>query len=133
MITVLDDRVRVVDAELRDARVLVAPEALLDVMGWDLKPQGLCRDDVCVPVRDRDALFVDARLDLAAVAEALGQPIVIDADREVVALALPVELRRKALDAHHAPSFTLNDLDGNPHSLDEWAGKKKLLFAFASW
>jgi hypothetical protein len=33
----------------------------------------------------------------------------------------------------HAPAFTLPDLDGTPHSLEEWDDRKKLLFAFASW
>ena len=29
--------------------------------------------------------------------------------------------------------FTLPDLDGGEHSLEEWRGKKKLLVAFATW
>ena len=40
------------------------PDDLRVAIGWELKPEGLCRDDVCVPVRDRDALLVDGMVDL---------------------------------------------------------------------
>ena len=32
-----------------------------------------------------------------------------------------------------APAFTLPDLDGKPHSLSDYRGKKVLLVAYASW
>jgi hypothetical protein len=133
MTTIIDDHVRRADAVAEDGRVLVEPDALPGVLGWELKPEGLCRGDVCVPVRDRASLFAGERLDIAAVADALRQPIVVDADANVVALALPAEQRRQVLAEHHAAPFTLDDLDGAPHSLAEWAGKKKLLVAFATW
>ena len=78
-------------------------DALPDALGWTLKPEGLCRDDTCVPVRDRDALFVGEQLDLAAVADALGRPIVVDADAGIVAVALDQEQRRAALESLTAP------------------------------
>jgi hypothetical protein len=133
MATVITDEVRQVDALVVDGRVLVEPAALSSALGWELKPEGLCRDDVCVPVRDRDALFAGERLDVAAVAAALHRRTVVDTDAGIVAIALPNEERRRALNDHHAPGFTLPDLDGTAHSLEEWGGRKKLLFAFASW
>ena len=102
-------------------------------LGWTLQPEGLCRGDVCVPVRDRDALFVGEQLDLVAVADALGRPTVVDADAGIVAVALDREQRRDALDALTAPDVTLRDLDGDAHSLSEWRGRKRLLHAFSSW
>jgi hypothetical protein len=119
----------VVDGE----RALIDPAALTDALGWELKPEGLCRHDVCVPVRDRAALFSGDRLDVVAVARALHRPAVLDAAAGIVAVALPGEERRRALQERHAPAFTLPDLDGNLHSLDEWSGQKKLLFAWATW
>jgi hypothetical protein len=102
-------------------------------VGWELKPEGLCRDDACVPVRDRDALFADGFLDIAAVARVLRRSVVVDAAAAVVAIALSGEQRRRALDESRAPAFTLDDLDGKPHSLEEFRGRKKLLIAFSSW
>ena len=131
--TIISEDARTVEATVDGDRLLLAPDALTAAIGWALKPQGLCRDDVCVPVRDRNTLLVDDRLDLAAVANALGRPAVVDTAAGMAAVALDPTGRRHALTALEAPAFTLDDLDGNPHSLDEWRGKKKLLFAFATW
>ena len=131
--TLITDEVASVDAEIDDGRLLVDPSQLPAALGWQLKDEGLCRDEMCVPVRDRDRLFVGDRIDVAAVADALGRPMVVDADAAVAAMALPSEERRRALRDHRAPPFTLPDLDGRLHSLDEWHGRKKLLIAFSTW
>ena len=132
-ITVITDAVATVDGDVDGTRVLVAPSSLPAAIGWELKPEGLCRDDVCVPVRDREALLAGDALDLSAVAGALGRPFVVDAGACVAALALPSEERHRALRDHVAPPFTLPDLDGNLRSLEEWRDRKKLLFAFSTW
>jgi hypothetical protein len=131
--TVVTDETRVVDGAADGDRLLIDPAALPDALGWELKPEGLCRGNLCVPVRDRDRLLVGDRLDIAAVADALGRAVVVDARAGIAAMALPTEARRQALREHRAPEFTLPDLDGRGHDLDEWRGKKKLLVAFASW
>ena len=131
--TIISDVVRTVEATPAEGRLLIAPERLDDAIGWELKPQGLCREDTCVPVRDRAALFQGDDLDLSAVAAVLGRPSVIDAEGGIAALAMDADGRRQALDSLRAPSFGLDDLDGNPHRLEEWLGRKKLLVAFASW
>jgi len=132
-LSVITDEVATVDGDVDGGHVLVAPAALPAAIGWELKPEGLCRDDVCVPVRGRQALFAGDALDLSAVADALGRPFVVDADARVAAMALPSEERRRALQDHVAPPFTLPDLDGKLHSLEEWRDRKKLLFAFSTW
>ncbi|MBV8951979.1 MAG: hypothetical protein JOZ99_13965 [Actinobacteria bacterium] len=132
-VTVLSDDARVVDATLDDGRILLDATMLGRALGWELKPEGLCRGDVCVPVRDVASLFAGDRVDLAAVARALGRDVVVDTDARVAAVALPAEDRIRALDGLEAPNFTLADLDGGLHDLDEWRGRKKLLLAFASW
>ena len=96
-VTVISDETRVVDAHVSDGRILVDAAQLPDALGWELKPEGLCRDDVCVPVRDPAALVAGDRLDLEAVGAALGRPVVVDADAGVVAVALDGETRRRAL------------------------------------
>ena len=132
-LTVLAEAEHSVEADVADGTALVDPEHLPDALGWELRPEGLCRGDVCVPVRDRDSLFAGNRLDLAAVAGALDRPILVDDDEGVAVLGVPGSTRRSAVEGFRAPSFELPDLDGTLHRLEEWRGKKKLLVAFASW
>jgi hypothetical protein len=132
-VQVITEEARDVEAVIDGDRVLVAPGALPDAIGWELKPEGLCREEVCVPVRDRAALEAGDLVDLTAAAAALGRPVVVDAGAGIVAVALAAEERRRALQDLVAPPFTLPDLDGGLHSLEEWRGRKKLLVAFSSW
>ena len=134
--TVITDVEHTIEARVGDGRVLVDPAVLPTAIGWTLKPEGLCRDEQCVPVRDRDALVVDGLVDLVAAAEALRRPTVVDIDAALggyVAIAHPAEERRRALRELEAPEITLPDLDGAMHSLHEWHGRKRLLQAFSSW
>jgi hypothetical protein len=132
-LAVMTDETVDVAGDVDDDRVLVAGDVLTRVLGWTLKPEGLCRDDVCVPVRDRHSLVVDDRVDLVAAAGALGRPTVLDADAGILAIALDHERRAAALQSLLAPDVTLHDLDGTPHSLSQWRGQKRLLHAFSSW
>jgi hypothetical protein len=132
-VTIISDDVRTVEATTADGRLLVDPDRLEEAVGWRLKPEGLCQDDTCVPVRDAAALYVGDQLDLSAVAAALSRPAVVDAKAGIAAIALAAERRQGAVDRLQAPTFCLPDLDGAIHSLDEWRGSKKLLVAFASW
>ena len=135
---VLAERAHEVDGSVRDGRAWVPVAALPDLIGWGVRPEGLCRGDVCVPMpaERRAALVLDGQLDLGGVAQLLGRASVIDAEdaaRPVIALALDPESRRQALDDLHAPDFVLPDLEGNEHALSDWQGQKKLLVTFASW
>lgn len=132
-ITVLGDEVTTTPGEWADGRPLVEPNALSAAIGWTLKPEGLCRDDQCVLVGDGSAIRVGDKLDLAAVANAVDQPTMVDPDASVVVLGQPNATRRAALRDRQAPDFTLADLDGVEHSLSDYAGKKRLLVAFSSW
>src|SRR4051794_11852081 len=85
-------------------RVLLDADALGSLSGWQLKPEGLCRDEVCVPVRDR-ALVVDGAVDVARFATALGRPVVVDAANGVVALGERSADRRGPIEAGVAPDF----------------------------
>lgn len=131
-VTVLSDEARTVEATLDEGTVTIAESDLGSATGWELKPEGLCRGDLCFPVRDRDSIGTDGRLDLAAVADALDRPFALDGATGVAAIGEPRQSRRAMLGGQ-APPFTLPDLDGELHSLEEWRGRKKLLVAFASW
>ena len=112
---------------------LVDARSLPELIGWELKPEGLCRDEQCVIVTDREALGSDGRIDLREVARLLDRPVAIDSDAGLVAIGATRAGRRGALNDLRAPDFTLPDLDGTFHSLADHRSKKKLLVAFSSW
>lgn len=132
--TLIDDgKVRELKATLADGRVRLSKEQIRAELGWELKPEGLCRGDVCMPVRDPDRLVGGDGIDLEVLAEVLGRPLALDVDESAAALAeAPVE-RSAALASLEAPDFTLPDLQGRMHSLSQHRGKKVLLIAYASW
>jgi len=114
-------------------RVLLSAGDIARGTGWHLKPEGLCRDDVCVPLRDPEAATADGRLDLARFAAALHRPLALDVAESAAFLGTAAAERAEPLHSLHAPDFTLPDLDGRMHSLHEHRGKKVLLVAYASW
>lgn len=117
----------------------VAADALAAATGWVLKPVGLCREDVCVPLLGRVLTHPDddpgspARIDLAAWAEALDLLLVLDAEEGVAALAPSAAAHARALAEGRAPSLTLPDVDGHPVSFDDLSGHKRVLVTWASW
>jgi len=131
-VTIVSDTAREVDAVVRGERILLEPEFLQAAIGWTLKPEGLCAEGACVPVREPAALFFDGLVDLASVAAALGRSIVVDPTAAMAALSLSAAERQIALTGR-AVDFTLPDLDGTPHRFSEWRGKKRLLVTFSSW
>jgi hypothetical protein len=130
-VTVIDQSARTIPGEVAGGRVLVDAAGISDALGWELKPEGLCQATVCVPLPAGSVR--DGRVDLVGAAGALGRPTVVDASLGALAIALPSEERKRALDDLDAPAFTLPDLDGTPHALAEWAGRKRLLVAFSTW
>lgn len=122
-----NDLVLLPDGPLLDGETLEAN------LGWELKPEGLCREDVCVLVPDRSAIERDGKLDAVVIAGLLDRPALFDEQSGVVAIGAPRELRHHALDDLQAPDFILPDLDGTPHALADHRSKKKLLVAFSSW
>ena len=122
-----------IDAAIGTAAMRVSPAVLERALGWRLEPQGLCRGDTCVPVRDRAALVREDGIDLAALARLLDRPFVMDADAGIGVLGAAAADRAGRLATLEAPDFTLPDLSGRLHSLRDQRGKKTLLVAWASW
>ncbi len=100
------------------------------LLGWDRKPEGLCRDDVCIPVPPDAAA---GGLDAALLSRLLGRPLAIDTDEHVAAFAAPAAERAAALRSGIAPDFELPDVHGVTHRLSDFRGKKVVLYAYASW
>jgi hypothetical protein len=92
--------------------------------GWEIKPQGACKGEVCVPL--------SGGFSLTAAAERLGMALVHDAEHGLWALG-PESLGGHALATAEAPELTLPDLDGNLFALSSLRGQKVLLVAWAPY
>ena len=123
MITLLDgDRSVTVESD----GLLLTREALLEATGWDLKDVGLCRGDVCVPVR------LTAPVSLADVATALRRPLAtVEVDGRAVA-ALGEAGGSVAVTGSVAPPLTLPDVEGRPVDLTG-SGRKTAVVAWSTW
>ena len=75
----------------------------------------------------------DLPTDLEDVAAALGRPVAVDTAERAAYLGAGAEARGRALASLAAPDFTLPDLDGRPHRLSAYRGRKVLLIAYSSW
>jgi hypothetical protein len=133
MVTIIDDGVpHQVNAAIDGATISLPAEALA-ALGWELHPDGLCRDGLCVPVPAGVALQSERGVDLAALAVVLDRPLAVDLEERAAYLGVSAGDRQRALRSLVAPDFALPDLEGRPHRLSEHRGKKVLLVAYASW
>lgn len=123
-----------VDLVVHDGTMWLEAGDLAAATGWVLKPQGLCRGEVCVPVRDQRALLdADGRISLPQFAAALDKVVAVDTGVGVAALGDGARLRRAALESRVAPDVALPGLDGEEHHLAEWNGGKRAVVAWSSW
>lgn len=106
---------------------------------WELKPEGICRSDLCVPIPPgREHEFSSKRdgatfLNFSALADLMGKPWAGDAEHRVWYFGAQAADRGDALQSLEAPDFELPDLDGKLHRLSDYRGKKVFLLAWASW
>ena len=115
--------------------LLIAPSDLPRVNGFELKPEGACYGDLCVPLRDGLIVEQNGRewFDLTAFADLMGQAYVRDADARVWSFAeMPAKRDGMMVDAK-APDLTLTDRKGNRFQLADLKGKKALIVTWSSW
>jgi hypothetical protein len=141
------------------ATEVTAPPATLAVTGDDLwvtlgdltratkfalKPQGVCRDQLCFPIpKARRAAFLSTQgkvtwFNLSEFARLVRQPAAYDTsvgdEKNAVWYFGPrSEEQNSFVSSLVAPNFTLPDANGKLHSLSEFRGKKVLLLTWASW
>jgi hypothetical protein len=107
--------------------------------GFVLKPQGVCRKELCFPLpAARKSEFLINRgstqwFNLSAFARMLHQPIAYDDALATWYFGPRPEVQSNYLASFQAPNFTLPDMDGKPHSLSDFRGKKVLIITWASW
>ena len=109
------------------ATIEVDAEEFRRQTGWEIRPEGACRDGQCVPLPEGPAGVVDLRI----MAERLNMPLLHD---EPAALwCLGPEAGGKALTSAVAPGLELPDWRGETFRLSSLRGQKVLLAAWASW
>lgn len=130
---ITEDAVTDVAARLSGDRWHLDARAVAEATGWAIKPEGLCRGDVCVP----RSLWTDAlagdEIELGTLATMTGQVVALDTTEGVAVLGPGAQRRSSALATLRAEPFTVNTIDGEAVSLADFRGRKKLLVAFASW
>lgn len=93
--------------------------------GWQIKPEGACKAEVCVPLGG-------GGFDLLTTAEKLGMAVVPEPEPGLWAVG-PESLGGRALATADASDFSLPDLDGREFRVDSLRGQKVLVVAWAPY
>jgi hypothetical protein len=102
----------------------VDPAELAARTGWEIKPEGACKADRCVPMPD-------GPLEAGELARRLGMALVADSERGLWALG--PEAGGRALLSATMPDLELPDRHGRPFSLRSLRGTRVVMVAWASW
>ena len=109
------------------------------VNGFELKPEGACLDEICIPIKQSEDsdLYVNRQgqgwVNVTGLARIIQQPVVADYDTQTFSLgAIPVQRTSFVRDAI-APDFELSDWRGEKYRLSDFKGKKIMLLSWASW
>jgi hypothetical protein len=110
-------------------RLEMSPAELAERTGWELKPEGACRGDVCVPM---GGLRIDGgQVDVQDFARRMGMPVAHDEKHGVWALG--PRSGGHALESVDVPDLVLDDFSGNAFDVASLRGRKVFLLAWASY
>jgi hypothetical protein len=115
--------------------LLIKPEDLAGINGFELKPEGACYEDMCIPLNNKLLVEQDGTkwFNLSAFADLLGQPYVADHDASIWSFAeIPAKRESMRTDAM-APDFELTDRKGKVIRMADLKGKKALIVTWSSW
>jgi hypothetical protein len=105
--------------------------------GFVIKPQGVCRDELCFPIpKARRASFIFKQrsitwFNLSEFGRLLRQPLA--REKDVWYFGPRSDEQNAFVNSLIAPDFKLPDMNGRQHSLSDFRGKKVLLLTWASW
>jgi hypothetical protein len=125
-------------ASASPAELWISTADLTRATRFELKPQGVCRDQLCFPVpKARTQEFVRkssgvTSFNLLAFAQLVNQPVAHDDALSTWYFGLRAD-QRQGLASLQALDFTLPNMAGKMHSLSDYRGKKVLLVTWASW
>ena len=135
MVTVLTETSSVETQAQPGAQLWLSPDDAVAATGWTLKPEGLCQDDICVPVPagQEERFVADGKVNLSSFWEHMGKSSAATEAGDVWFLGEGAQARNEALLSLQAPDFTLPDFEGKPHSLSDFRRQRVLLITWASW
>lgn len=125
----------VVSAKSDGEQLLVRPNDLPSINGFELKPEGACYNDLCIPLTHDLVSEQDGEqwFNVTALATLLEQPWVADTDSSVWSFAeIPLKRESTMVDAM-APDFEVTDRKGNVIRMADLKGKKALIVTWSSW
>ena len=103
----------------------VAADQFEQATGWEIKPEGACKGEVCVPLEGNG-------FSLTKAAERLGMAVVAEPELGLWAVG-PESIGGRALATADASDFTLPDLDGRQFRIDSLRGQKVLVVSWAPY
>lgn len=115
--------------------LLVSEQDFSRITGFELKPEGACYGDLCIPMSAQIQTEQDGQqwYNLCAFADLLEQPYVADTAARVWSFAeIPVKRQSMMVDAM-APDLEITDRQGNVVRLADLKGKKALIVTWSSW
>ena len=138
MIILANGKTREVAERADDTGALwVRLNELAGATGWQMKPQGACLGELCVPLPDdkREEWIADADdwvwFNYSEFADMIGQKYVHDSD--VWSLSSVPATRQVGLECGIAPDFEVTDRNGDTLRLSDFRGHKVVLFTWSSW
>ncbi len=96
--------------------------------GWQLKPEGACLGDLCVPL---DASVDSQTIDVGLLAGKLQMPLVKSESMDLWALG--PRAGGRVLESATAPEMRLPTLDGTMFDLSTLRGQKIVVYAWAPY
>ena len=126
-------------AEPSSKDLWITMDDLKRATGFVVKPQGVCREELCFPIpAKRKDEFISKKgkatwFNLSAFATLVKQPVARDEKNGTWYFGKRVDERGTYLASLEAPNFTLPDINGKMHSLADYRGKKVLVITWASW
>src|SRR5688572_8763151 len=128
-------------ATVDDAGLWLPLDVFTEATGWQQKPEGICREDICIPVPpNSEAVLLGERtgegttdFNVTEFARLIEQPFAHDDVNDAWYFGPPAWEWKDRLRGGIAPDFELPDFEGRLHRLSEHRGSKVLLALWASW
>ena len=95
-ITILTNSVTSIAGHWDEGDPFVDPAEIKAVLGWEIKPEGLCKDDICIPVNHEQSINHQERYNLRTVAHLTGHPTLISQELKTITIGQPASLRSSA-------------------------------------